>query len=91
VGYQLFCHTRCCGQASRDFKKTARPSELPKNAKSLLGTPRSTKDLIKTLAGGEFWYGGILCGLKSRLTFGDFRKIFQQEVVIDVFVDGISP
>jgi len=67
-------------------------TELPKSAKTLLKTPRNTSGLIRNFCGGEYWYGGILDGIKSRLTFGDFQN-FQpgHTVTIDIFVDGISP
>jgi hypothetical protein len=61
---------------------------LPKRAKSLLKTPRSSKDLVKSLCGGLYWYNGILKNIQPML---ESSTLQQDTVSIDVFVDGMSP
>lgn len=64
---------------------------LPKCAQTLLKTPRSTKLLIRELkGGGEFWYYGILSGLKTVLS-EEVLETLSNVIEIDVFFDGFSP
>lgn len=64
---------------------------LPKCAKTLLQTPRSTIPLIKKFqAGGEFWYHGILLGLRTVLS-EKIKSLVSSVIEIDVFFDGFSP
>lgn len=64
---------------------------LPKCAQTLLKTPRSTTLLIRGLkGGGEFWYYGILSGLKIILS-EEILQTLPNVIEIDVFFDGFSP
>lgn len=64
---------------------------LPMCAQTLLKTPRSTILLIKELeGGGQFWYYGILSGLKTVLS-KEILETMSDVIEIDVFFDGFSP
>lgn len=64
---------------------------LPRCAQTLLNTPRSTVSLIRELeSGGQFWYYGILSGLKSVLC-EEILESLSDIIEIDVFFDGFSP
>jgi len=65
--------------------------DLPKRAKTLLKTPRSTKGLMTDLCSGQYWYGGILNGIKSRLHCENITQVHGQSIHVDIFIDGISP
>lgn len=65
--------------------------KLPVCAQTLLKTPRNTILLIKELENGEqFWYNGILSGLKTVLST-EILKTLSNVIEIDVFFDGFSP
>jgi len=64
---------------------------LPQCAKTVLKTPKNTTSLIKNFkAGGEFWYHGILSGLKTVLC-KELENALSDIIEIDVFFDGFSP
>lgn len=64
---------------------------LPMCAQTLLKTPRNTLLLIRQLeGGGQFWYHGILSGLKTVLSKEILETMFDI-IEIDVFFDGFSP
>lgn len=63
--------------------------DLPRCAKTLLKTPRSTRGLITEVAGGQHCYFGISNGISTRIT-SNFAPN-GQSVEVDVFIDGISP
>ncbi|KYM98543.1 hypothetical protein ALC62_10742 [Cyphomyrmex costatus] len=64
---------------------------LPMCAQTLLKTPRDTKSLIREFKGdGEFWYYGILSGLKTVLS-KEILETMSDVIEIDVFFDGFSP
>ncbi|KAK3909645.1 putative phage-related protein Lin1244/Lin1753 [Frankliniella fusca] len=64
---------------------------LPLSSKTLLKTPRSTVNLFTTLGNGLFWYYGILQCLIPRLSNQYLQNLQNGCVVIDIFVDGVSP
>lgn len=64
---------------------------LPMYAQTLLRTPRNTALLIRELeGGGQFWYHGILSGLKSTLST-EILETMSDIIEIDVFFYGFSP
>lgn len=64
---------------------------FPMCAQTLLRTPRNTLLLIRELEnGGQFWYYGILSGLKTVLS-KEILKTMSDVIEIDVFFDGFSP
>ncbi|KAK3926361.1 Protein dopey-2 [Frankliniella fusca] len=65
--------------------------ELPACAKTLLKTPRSTQGMVKSLAGGQFWYRGIQTALMKWLTPAYIDSLENNSVVIDIFIDGLCP
>ncbi|KAK3918596.1 Halomucin [Frankliniella fusca] len=59
---------------------------LPKTCRTLLQTPSSGP--IQALAGGRFWYKGIMANLRTRVTLEYLQK-YNNEIIIDVNMDGI--
>jgi len=66
-------------------------SGLPKCSKTLMKTPRSTVHFLKKLCDGIYWYYGILKCLSPRLTESFLKKLSCDTIIIDIFIDGVSP
>jgi len=60
--------------------------ELPRDARTLLKTPRSTPSYV--LGEGEMWYNGILSSLKMRLSEEYVQN--HNSITIDVNTDGVN-
>lgn len=66
-------------------------SLLPKSSKTLLSTPRSTVKDMRDLAGGKFYYFGILKSMQNRMSSSYLNGIRDGKIIIDVFTDGLAP
>jgi len=66
--------------------------ELPKRATTLLGTVHCVSKYLKEMAGGQYWYRGIKTYLDTYFEPSMSCIIDEQKsVVLDVFIDGLSP
>ena len=61
--------------------------DLPRDARSLLSTPRNI--LVKSVAGGEYYYFGIRFWLEKLLGVGDHNMLLTETLHLHINIDGI--